>query len=74
MERFEGNAHEKAMHVEKSAHSEPIHSLDVSKDGKYLATCSSDKTIVVWKTRRMKASYVLRAYGYSDGCLVLAKR
>ena len=56
--------HEKAMHVEKSAHSEPIHSLDVSKDGKYLATCSSDKTIVIWETRRMRKLHTF--YGHMD--------
>ena len=56
--------HEKAMHVEKSAHSEPIHSLDVSKDGNYLATCSSDKTIAIWETRRMRKLHTF--YGHMD--------
>ena len=52
------------MHVEKSAHSEPIHSLDVSKDGNYLATCSSDKTIAIWETRRMRKLHTF--YGHMD--------
>ena len=39
--------HEKALHVEKNAHYEPIHAVDVTKDGKYIATCSSDKTIIM---------------------------
>ena len=54
--------HEKALHVEKNAHYEPIHAVDVTKDGKYIATCSSDKTIIIWETRRMRKLHTF--YGH----------
>ena len=56
--------HEKALHVEKNAHYEPIHAVDVTKDGKYIATCSSDKTIIIWETRRMRKLHTF--YGHMD--------
>ena len=52
------------MHVEKNAHYEPIHAVDVTKDGKYIATCSSDKTIIIWETRRMRKLHTF--YGHMD--------
>jgi WD40 repeat protein len=58
---IEGN---KTITTVDNAHHEPIHSIDLSLDGNYIISCSSDKTIKLWETKRMRMLHTY--FGHVD--------
>jgi WD40 repeat protein len=54
----------KCLKIVENAHFEPIHCMDLSTDGKFLITCSSDKTINLFETKRMRKLHTF--HGHTD--------
>ena len=54
----------KCLKIIDNAHYEPIHCIDLSNDGNFLITCSSDKTINLYETKRLRKLHTFR--GHTD--------